>query len=196
MRTSELSAAALLLAGVLFLGQPASTARGFGIDPESNTDAINPAAESYEIAEAQRQAQVVRQLELNDFLKWSTYYGPLDLWGPPLGGPPVRQPIGHESKQIGPDRWMYRPVYPEDVTSSEVVEGLPANGGAAESAQPLPAPSDAAPGDYVDPDRVDPNRVGAPQGTSPPPEPHPPAQRGPIMLPPLNQPLPQGPREF
>src|SRR5262245_53298627 len=75
-----------------------------GIDGEANTDGVNPADELYNIAEAKRLQQVGQQLQLNRYMTWNTYYGPGSLWGPPIGGAPVRQPIGYESKQVTPNR--------------------------------------------------------------------------------------------
>src|SRR4051812_20595058 len=54
-----------------------------GIDSESNTDGGNPAAEIYSINEAQRQAQIAQQLQLNQQMLWSSGYAP---WYP--GGVP------------------------------------------------------------------------------------------------------------
>ena len=151
-----------IAAAVLCCAGPASIARAGGLDSESNTDGFNPSAELYDLAEAQRQAHIARQHALIDAMQWSTFWAPGDLWGPPIGGPPARQPIGHESRQIGPDRWMYRPLYPEDVgavgvpaVESPPGESLPAP--AVEGARgvmppgrgELPAPSDAAPSDRV-----------------------------------------------
>ncbi len=121
-----------------------------GIDGEANTDGFNPADELYEIAEAKRLQQVGQQLQLNRFMAWNTYYGPNSLWGPPLGASPVRQPIGYESKQVTPNRWIYRPVYDEEVPPAEVIAAPPPDSAAGQQPAPngqpqLPAPSDLRP---------------------------------------------------
>ncbi len=147
-------ASGLLAAAVSACALTGGAAAFGGIDAESNTDGFNPAAQLYGIAEAGRLSRVTRQLELNRFLIYSTYYEPGDRWGPPLGGPPIRQPIGYESKQIGPNRWMYRPLYAEDVAAGTPTE-LRSPGGEplrTPHVQPqLPAPSDAAPDDFIPP---------------------------------------------
>jgi hypothetical protein len=124
-----------------------------GIDGEANTDGVNPADELYNIAETKRLQQVGQQLQLNRFMTWNSYYGPSSLWGPPLGGPPVRQPIGYESKQVTPNRWIYRPVYGDERAPAEVIAAPAADAVANPIAPPpvdrkLPAPSDARPGDF------------------------------------------------
>jgi hypothetical protein len=95
------------------------------IDGETNTDGFNPAAELYDLAEAQRLAHVARQLELNRFMIDSTCFTSFDLWGPPVGGPPIRQPIGYESVEVGPNRYLYRPLYAEDVAPARPSDLLP-----------------------------------------------------------------------
>lgn len=148
-RSGVLSLRALLgaLLAALWLG--ASPVRA-GIDGEANTDGVNPADELYNIAEAKRLQQVGQQLQLNRFMASNTYYGPGSLWGPPLGRPPVRQPIGYESKQVTPNRWIYRPVY--DEPPAEVIAAPAADNDASQPASPpvpkLPAPSDARRGDF------------------------------------------------
>lgn len=86
-----------------------------GIDPESNTDGYDPVAANNNINEARRRNAISRQIETNYQMLWNGGWFP--------AGEPVRQPIGHESKQIGPNRWLYRPIYPEDV--AQPVETLP-----------------------------------------------------------------------
>jgi hypothetical protein len=149
----RLTVAALVVAGL------ASAARA-GVDGESNPDGYNPAAELYNIAEAQRLGKVAHQHALIDAIVHSIAYWPGDLWGPPIGGPPVRQPIGYESKQVGPNRWIYRPLYPEDVGPdgkplAPKIEQLPApdaKPAPLDLARPKPghpAPSNAKPEDYI-----------------------------------------------
>src|SRR5262245_36737010 len=113
-----------------------------GIDGEANTDGVNPADELYNIAEAKRLQQVGQQLQLNRFMAWNTYYGPGSLWGPRLGGPPIRQPIGYESKQVTPNRWIYRPVYDEELPPAEVIAAPPADSVAPPA---TPSPNDPKP---------------------------------------------------
>jgi hypothetical protein len=138
-----------------------------GVDGESNTDGFNPAAELYDVAEAQRLGKVAHQHALVDAIVHSIAYWPGDLWGPPIGGPPVRQPIGYESKQVGPNRWIYRPLYPEDVGPDgkplapnveqlPVPEALPAPQVIPGPQPGHPAPSDAKPEDYIPPDGAGP----------------------------------------
>jgi hypothetical protein len=79
-------------------------------------------------------------------MQWANPYFP--------GEEPVRQPIGYESKQIGPNRWLSRPIYGEDVAPQgellPVPEPLPPPGGPAGEPQ-APAPAGAAPGDFIPP---------------------------------------------
>ncbi len=143
-------AATALISGALLAAPPVFAA----LDGETNTDGLNPAAELYDIAEAKRLRQVGRQLELNRFMTWSTTYGPNSLWGPRLGGPPVRQPIGYESKEVAPERWIYRPLYGDAEGAAEQIGTPPAStsaGATNKSPAPpkLPAPSNAQPGDRV-----------------------------------------------
>jgi len=135
----------------------AGSAVGSGVDPESNTDGFDPAAENHRIGEARRLNAMARQLDLIYRMQWENPYFP--------GGPPVRQPIGYESKQVAPDRWIYRPTYPEDV--AEPVEGTgeplpePMPQPAPLPAPQAPAPADAQPGDFMPPkDPAKPPRRG------------------------------------
>jgi hypothetical protein len=130
----------------------AASARA-GIDPESNTDAGNPAAAIYSTNEVQRQALIARQLDLNRQMIWSSgYAGPLDPWWsvPSINWryprPLVEQPIGHESIQTGPNRWIYRPLYARDVQPPETIWAPPADLGAVQQAPvQLPGPSNPEP---------------------------------------------------
>lgn len=133
-----------------------------GLDGESNTDGYNPAALGDELGEARRQAIIARQIDLVERMNWSAiycqFYDPFepwppisgDIWGYPLNER-VRQPIGHQSGQTGPNRWNYRPLYEEDV------EALPSPEPDQPSPAPevigpeLPAPIDARPGDFQPP---------------------------------------------
>jgi hypothetical protein len=128
-----------------------------GIDQESNTDGFDPAADSYRINEARRQNAIARQLELNYRMMWE--------FGVDPANPPVAQPIGHESKQVGPNKWIYRPVYPEEVQvqpiPAEGPELLPPPAAAPIDIGPvaptqkvpraLPKPADARPKDFIPP---------------------------------------------
>jgi hypothetical protein len=139
-----------ILFAMLLVAAPVDAA----LDGETNTNGLNPAAELYDIAETKRLQQVGQQLELNRFMTWSAYYGPNSLWGPPLGGPPVRQPIGYESKEVSPDRWIYRPLYGDEQPAAELIGTPPATGSASAQSTPpaqpkLPAPSDAQSGDRI-----------------------------------------------
>lgn len=128
-----------------------------GLDPESNTDGFDPAADSHRTGEAQRLNAIARQLDLVYQMQWENPYFP--------GGPPIRQPIGYESKQIGPNSWLYRPLYAEDVTPAADVPvetlPLPATPQAPAVGPRAPGPADALPSDFM------------------PPKPKPPAARGP-----------------
>jgi hypothetical protein len=97
-------------------------------------DGFQASAESYAAAEAERQAAVQRQVQLNDALRWRAgfppangvfYYPflpsldpflapgpyfPSDFWGYRYI-PPSRQPIGRMETQTDPNRWESRPVY-------------------------------------------------------------------------------------
>ena len=84
---------------------------------------FDPAYESFQFNEARRQSQIARQLDLNYRMARSSGYGPQypgvfepwprvegDIYGYRLPGP-IAQPVGHESAQVGPNRWIYRPFY-------------------------------------------------------------------------------------
>jgi hypothetical protein len=134
------------IAGFVLLGVLAGTAAG-GLDPESNTDGFDPAAQSYRTAEARRLNAMARQLDLTYRMQWENPYFP--------GGPPIRQPIGYESKQVSPREWIYRPIYAEDVVpeSEKSTEPLPrpATRKTPLARPQLPAPADAVPGDLIPP---------------------------------------------
>ncbi len=102
---------------------------------------IDPAEASYQFNEAWRRDQIARQIDLNYRMQWMAGFGPQlvgpfepwprvpgDIWGYPQARPIVH-PIGHESAQTGPNRWIYRPIY----------------------ATPSPAAPAAAPPDVVQP---------------------------------------------
>jgi hypothetical protein len=129
-----------------------SHARG-GIDSESNTDGPSPAAEIYSINETQRQAQVAQQLDLNYRMLWSSGYGPwyperLEpgfIWGYRRGVMPIEQPIGHQSEQVAPNRWIYRPLYARDVEPAVPVEDVGAGPILPAPVEILPAPASVLP---------------------------------------------------
>lgn len=120
------------------------TATGGGLDPESNTDTFDPAADSHRVNEARRRNAIARQLDLIYLMQWENPYF--------AGEGPIRQPIGYESKQVSPSRWIYRPIYSEDV-APPANESLPEPGAAnAPAAKPFgPSPADAAAGDFIPP---------------------------------------------
>lgn len=141
-----LAAAAFVVAGQCALA---------GLDPESNTDGFDPGAEAYRLGEARRLNNIARQLDTVYRMQWEYPYFP--------GEPPVRQPIGYESKQLGPNRWLYRPIYAEDVAPAaetlptpEPLPVPPQNGPAAKPQ--APAPADAVPGDFIPPKDAAPHR--------------------------------------
>ncbi len=104
-----------------------------GIDQESNTDGFDPAADSFRINEARRQNAIARQLELKYRMMWGFGFDPAN--------PPVDQPIGHESRQVGPNQWIYRPIYPElGPPEHGLPEQIPTDG-----PEFLPAPAAQAP---------------------------------------------------
>jgi hypothetical protein len=105
------------------------------------------AEESYRIAEAQRLDAISRQLELNRWLTWrSGAYG--DLWRYP-SQPPIEHPIGYESRQVKPDRWIYRPVYASPAPRAIVMPALQPAAPVVQRPGPSelsPAPIDHVPG--------------------------------------------------
>jgi hypothetical protein len=140
----KLLLALFTVAGPLCLAGPPARA---GLDPEANVDGFDPAAENNRINEARRRNNVERQLNLIYQMQWENPYFP--------GEPPIRQPIGYESKQVAPNRWIYRPLYAEDVApgqSPPAAETLPTP--APDKAAPqAPGPADAQPGDLIPPRR-------------------------------------------
>jgi hypothetical protein len=135
---------AAIAAGMIVCALGGAAVAG-GLDAESNTDGFDPAVEAYRIGEARRQSAMARQLDLVYRMQWENPYF--------LGGGPIRQPIGYESKQLGPNRWIYRPIYAEDVAPA--ADELPAPEQATQKAPAVPpqppAPSDAAPEDFIGP---------------------------------------------
>src|SRR5262249_32052435 len=126
----------------------------------------NPAADSYQIGEAARRAQIARQLQANYRVQWpGDWRGncdfPLKTFRTDSGEvsfyPYQRspeQPIGHESKQTGPTRWTYRPLYAvegQDPLAGRPLPRLQSLPLALPRKVEPPAPSDAAPGDFVPP---------------------------------------------
>ena len=125
------------------------------IDPESNTDGFSPAAEIDDANEARRRDLIARQLDLNLQMIWASGYGPqvgdgCEPWtsvpGDTRGYPrprPIEQPIGHESAQTGPNRWIYRPLYarPAGPVAPGQVNATSSNAIGPE----LPGPSDPEP---------------------------------------------------
>src|SRR5258708_37969519 len=92
--------------------------------------ASGPVEENYRINEAQRLDLIARQLDLNYRMIWQAGYGPRypnpfepwprvagDIWGYPAPRP-IEHPIGHESVQVSPTRWIYRPVYAAETMAS------------------------------------------------------------------------------
>lgn len=133
------------------------------LDPEVNSDGFNPAAELYQINEAQRQEQIARQLDLNDRLLGASEYGsryaspfepwpcvPGDIWGYPVHRS-IAQPIGHESVQTGKNRWLYRPLYAtvQPRPPAAAARRATAVPGARPTKVELPHPSDPEPEDFV-----------------------------------------------
>jgi hypothetical protein len=119
-----------------------------GLDPESNTDGFDPGAEAYRLGEERRLSDIARQLDTVYRMQWEYPYFP--------GEPPVRQPIGYESKQVAPNKWIYRPIYAEDVAPAgetlPMNELLPSPAQNGPAAKPqAPAPADAARGDLIPP---------------------------------------------
>jgi hypothetical protein len=138
-----------VIAQALLAVMLSGAAVGGGLDPESNTDGFDPAVESYRINEARRQNLINRQLDLIYLMQWENPYFP--------GEDPIQQPIGYESKQVSPNRWIYRPIYPENVAPAPSTnEALPEPVAAgAPAAEPVaPAPADAASGDFIPPKAV------------------------------------------
>jgi hypothetical protein len=105
--TGVLSATAALVAALT-----ATSALAAPLDRELDTDGFDPAVESYRINEARRRNEINRQLELKYRMLWAHGFDP--------ASPPVEQPLGHEYQQTGPNRWEYRPVYPESAFPESV----------------------------------------------------------------------------
>jgi hypothetical protein len=156
-----MATAALVAALTATAGQAAP------LDRELDTDGFDPAAESYRINEARRMNEINRQLEIKYRMLWSHGFDP--------ASPPVDQPLGLEYQQTGPNRWEYRPLYPEDVQPSwdgEQIETLPTPDGALRvlpqstqsplliapqspaSVTPPIAPDASAPSDAIPADRL------------------------------------------
>lgn len=118
--------------------------------------AETPADASYRQAEAQRQDLISRQLDLNYRMIWQRGFGPRwpdpfepwprvpgDIWGYP-GPRPVEHPVGYRSEQVGPDHWIYRPVYAAEASLPAASPGLatPASTTPPAAAIARPRPSD------------------------------------------------------
>ena len=125
--------------------------------------ASDPAEESYRINEAQRLDQIARQLDLNyRIIRQSGYvpryffespfepwpHVPGDIWGYPSPRP-IEHPIGHESKQTGPNRWIYRPVYSAEMRAARVTAPAPPP---TDTPRGLVAPPKPRPSDVAEPD--------------------------------------------
>jgi hypothetical protein len=130
-------------------------------------DGFQIGQEAYAAAEADRQAAVQRQVQLNDALRWRAgvppangvfYYpflpsldpffapGPFfpgEMWGYRYI-PPSRQPIGRVEIQTGPNRWESRPLYatPAPVVSPPLPGPPPVDAGIGpeETPRPIPGP--------------------------------------------------------
>lgn len=161
----RITTAKIAATGALLAAFAAPSALAGGLDRELDTDGFDPAAESYRINEARRMNEINRQLELKYRMLWAHGFDP--------ASPPVDQPLGHAYEQTGPNRWEYRPIYPENVQPSpghgEEIETLPAPDATIDDAQqpgqpPLliapqapavapqaPAPRDAIPADQLIP---------------------------------------------
>lgn len=153
-----------LVAGVATIAP--TTARGGGLDPESNVDGFDPAGDLYNIGETRRLNAIARQLELTRQMLFQNGYNP--------SSPPIRQPIGYESGQRGPNHWFYRPLYgdeacpvetevaPETLPGPELLPApqpsetlpskpLPDNRLPSKRRVKGPAPANAQPGDFIPP---------------------------------------------
>jgi hypothetical protein len=138
---------------ILWIGLLLATgARGAAAEPVRQS-APNPAEESYRLNEARRQDLIARQLDLNFRMTRAAGYGPRypsafepwprvpgDIWGYPLPRP-IEQPVGHQSVQTGPNRWIYRPLYAADL--APVAADTQPSDPAARPAPRRPGPSDA-----------------------------------------------------
>jgi hypothetical protein len=125
--------------------------------------AASPADEIYQVNEARRRDLIARQLDLNYRMIRSSGYGPSypnafvpysfeslarmpgDIWGYPQPRP-IEHPVGHESAQTGPNRWIYRPIY-----AAEVQARYPAAASALPPATPSNVPGAAQPPGPSDP---------------------------------------------
>jgi hypothetical protein len=144
----------LATVGVLLLGlggpivAQAQNASGVA-DPR-----VDFAAGSNAMNGAWRRDQIARQLDLNYRMQWMAGFGPQlagpfepwprvpgDIWGYPQARPIVH-PSGHESAQVSPTRWIYRPIYGPSVwVQPAPPPALPANNTGDGNVQ-RPAPSD------------------------------------------------------
>ncbi len=135
--------ASLLAAPASFL--PRASA---GIDPEINTDSFDPVTEMYGLNEERRLDLIARQLAINYQMRW--YAGltvpcpfpfepwprvPGDIYGYQLYQPSP-QPIGHESGQVAPNRWIYRPIYPGQPGAAVTAPGANVAGAGANAVGP------------------------------------------------------------
>ncbi len=127
------------------------------------------ADESFRIAETQRLDQIARQLDLNYRMIWQSGYGPRypdpfepwprvpgDIWGYPSPRP-IEHPVGFESKQTRPNRWIYRPIYAAEVnrTTPSAPSPTPANlprDVRGKSQRGVVAPEKPRPSDLAEPD--------------------------------------------
>ena len=135
---------AITFAGALWSAQSVNAQDA---SPVRNAPKFDPAAESNQLGEAQRLDRIGRQRALTqrmaEFAGYGPYYPsvfepwpyvPGDIWGYRLPAP-IAQPIGHESRQVGPNKWTYRPLYPGPLVLQPVVTTGP------RAAVPRTAPS-------------------------------------------------------
>jgi hypothetical protein len=145
----------ILAASVLGVSCFGAWALAGPLDPESNTDGFSPAVGIDDANEARRRDLIAHQLDLNLQMIWASGCGPQigdpfepwlsvpgDIWG--YARPrPIEQPIGHESAQTGPNRWIYRPLYPRPAEPVAPGQVNPTNPNAI--GPELPGPSDPEP---------------------------------------------------
>lgn len=155
----------LILVGLALLGDSAPVFGQLpGMPPTRRKyTPVDAAFDSYYAGDAQRLAEIDRQLGLNNRMRLTGWYGsylpgvfepwpmiPGGIWGYPILNP-IRQSVGQRSYQAGPDRWISEPVYADQLAPPAVeAVGLPvplagnvAPGRPVERPAPRPEPDDA-----------------------------------------------------
>ncbi len=175
----------IVIAGIGLLAAAGSATRAIaaeGVAGGGDAQAARFVQESYQFNESRRRDWIARQLDLNYRMIGLSGYSPLDPnafapysidWlsrvpGDVRGYPqprPIEHPVGHESAQTGPNRWIYRPVYAAELQVRAAAQSPAASNppGAAQRPGPSdpfagePAAQAAAPADAQ---QLAPRKVG------------------------------------